>query len=92
MFVECSNKIDIFIGKIDCMVRMFCHCNTLLLPQVGRNAQHCDRTRLGFPSCVPDWILHLVPWDGHQFQVWNLGQDSCSGTESQMKLHLCQEQ
>jgi len=45
MFVEYSNKIDIFIGMIACTVRRFCHCNTLLLPQVCRNMQHRDRTQ-----------------------------------------------
>jgi len=42
-----SNEIDIFIGKIACTVRMFCHGETLLLPHARRIVQHCDRTRRG---------------------------------------------
>ena len=40
-----SNKIDIFIDKIACTVRMFRHGETLLLPHARRIAQHCDRMR-----------------------------------------------
>jgi len=42
-----SNKIDIFIGKIDYTVRMFRHGEILLLPHSRRIVQHCDRTRRG---------------------------------------------
>jgi len=56
MFVEYSNKNDIFIGKIDYAVRRFRYCNRLLLPQVHRNTQHCDRTRRGNSS----FRSHLV--------------------------------
>ena len=45
--IECSNKIDIFIVKIACTVRIFCHGETLLLPHARRIAQHRDRTRCG---------------------------------------------
>jgi len=38
------------IGKIDHAVRMFHHCDTLLLPQVRGNAQHRDRTWRGNSS------------------------------------------
>jgi len=42
-----SNKIDIFIGKIACTVRMFRHGEMLLLPHARRIAQHRDGTRRG---------------------------------------------
>ena len=48
--VECSNEIDILNGNIDCAVRMFRHCDALLLPQVLRIAQHRDETRRGNSS------------------------------------------
>jgi len=50
MFIEHSNKIDIFLGKIHHMVCMFRHCNVLLLPKVCRNVQHRDRTWRGNSS------------------------------------------
>jgi len=52
-FVEHTNEVDISIGMIACMVRLFHHCNTLLLPQVRRNVQHRDRTRHGKHHFVP---------------------------------------
>jgi len=42
-----SNKIDIFIGKIVCTVRMFRHGEMLLLPHARRIVQHRDRRRRG---------------------------------------------
>ena len=41
-----------------------------------------------FPSNVPLWILHLVPWETQQFQIQNLGHDSHSWDESRMKWCL----
>jgi len=48
--VKCSNGIDISIDKIAHTVRMFCHCNVLLSPQVHMIVQHRDRTRRGNSS------------------------------------------
>jgi len=72
MFVKYSNKINIFIGKIDYTVRTFCHCNALLLPQVRRNAQHRDRKSHDNSS----FCSHLM------FRIWScilsLGMHSSS--------------
>jgi len=45
--IECSDKIDIFIGKIACTVRMFRHGEMLLLPHARRIMRHRNRTRRG---------------------------------------------
>ena len=58
MFDRCSKKIDIFIGKIACTVRMFRHGKMHLLPQARRIAQHRERTRRGNSS----FLFQLVFW------------------------------
>jgi len=71
--IQCSNKIDIFIGRIACTVRMFHHDETHLLPHARRITQHRDRTRRGnsaFPfqlvfrirSCVFSFGAHISCW------------------------------
>jgi len=73
--INCSNKINIFIGKIACTVRMFHHGDMLLLPQARRIAQHCDGTRRGnskflfhfafrIGSCVFSFGAHISSWSG----------------------------
>jgi len=68
-----SNKIDIFIGKIACTVRMFRHGETLLSPHARRIVQHHDGTRRGnsaflfhfvfrIGSCVFSFGAHISSW------------------------------
>jgi len=71
--INCSNKIDIFIGMIVCTVRMFRHGDMLLLPHARRIAQHRDRTRRGnsafffhfvfrIRSCIFSFRAHISSW------------------------------
>ena len=73
--INCSNKIDIFIGKIVCTVRMFHHRDVLLSPQACRIVQHRDGTRRGnstflfhfafrIGSCVFSFGAHISSWSG----------------------------
>jgi len=58
-----SNEIDISIGKIAHTVRMFCHCDMLLSPQIHSVVQHHDRTQLGnttFGSLLVFWIWSCI--------------------------------
>jgi len=71
--IDYSNKIDIFVGKIDCTACMFHHGDMLLLPHARRIMQHRDRTRCGnsaFPfhfvfrigSCIFSFGVHISSW------------------------------
>jgi len=39
---------------------MFCHCHMLLLPQVRRIVQHCDRTRRGKSTLQSLWLFRFL--------------------------------
>jgi len=71
--IDCPNEINVFIGKIDCMARMFRHGGMLLSPQARMIVQHRDGTRRGnsaFPfhfvfrirSCVFSFSEHISSW------------------------------
>ena len=63
--VECSNKINIFIGKIRYTVHMFrhgCMCLSCCHKPVGMCSvmrEHGMGNIISFPSYVPDPILYL---------------------------------
>jgi len=82
MFVEHSNKIDIFIGKIDHMVCMFRHCNMFLLPQAGRIRQHRDRTQRGNSSFRFFGVFHI------RSCILFLGMHSSSGSRTWDTTHI----
>ena len=71
--IQCSNKINIFIGKIAYTVCMFRHGEMHFLPHARRITQHRDRTRRGnsaFPfqlvfrirSCILSFGAHISSW------------------------------
>jgi len=83
MFVEYSNKIDIFNGMIAYTVRRFCHCNTLLLPQVRRNIQHRDNTRRGKTSFRSHLMFPI------QSCIFSLGMHSSSRSRTRDMTLIC---
>jgi len=78
--IECSNKIDIFVGKIHCTVRMFRHGETLLLPQAHRNMHYRDETRRGKHHFVP------ISCSGSNLASFPLGCTAVPGPELGTRL------